>query len=97
MSSCQHENFEATVNVGRILKDNDADNPYRYSADVRVRCADCGKDFRFIGLPAGLDINGAATSVDGTEGRFAIAPAGEVISQLDDDADVTGFTIRRKA
>jgi hypothetical protein len=64
----------------------------RYSVDVRVQCADCGHKFRFIGLPAGLDLNGAAVSIDGTEARLAIAPKGEVVTPLE---GVGGFTVRR--
>ncbi|HKB35360.1 MAG TPA: hypothetical protein VKD72_02835 [Gemmataceae bacterium] len=41
---------------------------------MTIRCEQCGTPFRFIGLPAGLGLNGAAVSVDGTEARLAIAP-----------------------
>lgn len=87
--ACDHHNFFADVTVNRL------EDAGRFQADVRIRCKDCGTPFRFIGLPAGLDLNGAAVSVDGTEGRFAIAPKGQVVTPIDPDA-VGGFTIRRE-
>ena len=82
---CPHMNLSAAVDVAR-LED-------RFSADVRIQCIDCGVPFRFIGLPAGVDLNGAATSVDGTEARLAIAPKGEVVSEL--EGTPIGFTVRK--
>lgn len=87
--ACKHENFHATVDVSRLEREC----PMRYMADVRIACMDCGVPMRFIGLPGGLDLNGAATSADATEGRFAIAPKGEVIPPLSPDS-VHGFSIR---
>lgn len=84
---CEHDVFAAEVDVNR-LKDSG-----RFQADVRIKCKRCGTSFRFIGLPAGLDLNGASVSPDGTEGRFAIAPKGEVQSIV--DGAPMGFTIRR--
>lgn len=84
--SCLHEAFECDVTVNRL------EDVGRFSADVRIKCAQCGVPFRFIGLPHGLDLNGAAVSVDGAEAHLAIAPKGAVLSALD---GVTGFTLRR--
>lgn len=86
---CEHMNFEADVTVNRL------EDTGRFNADVRIVCAECRIPFRFIGLQAGVDLNGAAVSVDGTEARLAIAPKGEVVSLVDDGA-VGGFTIRRE-
>lgn len=87
VASCQHMNFDADVTVNRI------EDTGRFNADVKIVCADCKVPFRFIGLPTGLDMNGAAVSVDGCEGRFAIAPKGEVVTPLE---GVGGFTVRRE-
>lgn len=84
---CQHVNFVADVCVNRL------EDSGRFNADVRIMCEHCKLPFRFIGLPTGLDLNGASVSVDGCEGRFAIAPKGEVITPLD---GVGGFTVRRE-
>jgi len=85
---CEHHNFAADVTVNRL------EDSGRFTADVRIECADCGTPFRFIGLPCGVDLNGAAVSVDGTEGRLAVAPKGEVVTPIDPGA-VGGFTVRR--
>jgi len=83
---CAHPDFAAEVTVNRL------EDTGRFNADVRITCAACGVPFRFIGLPAGVDLNGAAVSVDGTEARLAVAPKGEVITPLE---GVGGFTVRR--
>jgi hypothetical protein len=86
---CEHMNFRANVTVNRMP------DVRRFNADVKINCADCGLPFRFIGLPCGVDLNGAAVSVGGTEARLCIAPAGEVMTPL--DGAVGGFTVRRTA
>lgn len=85
---CSHPDFRANVTVSRLQDSG------RFSADVTIRCAACGVPFRFLGLPAGLDLNGAAVSVDGTEARLAIAPPGEVNSFM--DGAPQGFSVRRE-
>lgn len=84
---CEHKYFAATVEVNRL------EDSGRFTADVRIVCSECQIPMRFIGLPFGVDLDGAAVSVDGTEGRFAIAPKGEVVSMI--DKGTTGFTARR--
>lgn len=83
---CPHESFNASVDVNRLVDSG------RFSADVRISCAQCGVPMRFIGLPGGLDLNGASVSADATEARLAIAPKGEVIPPL---ANVIGFSVRK--
>lgn len=91
--ACLHENFACECDVNR-LSSTEGGPINRFTMDVRVKCADCGLSFRFIGLPAGLDLNGAAVSVDGCEGRFAIAPKGQVVSVMENAP--MGFTVRRE-
>lgn len=63
--------------------------------DVRVICRDCGMPFRFIGLPAGVDLNGGATvSPNAEEARLVIAPKGEVIASIDGGC-ASGLTERK--
>ncbi len=88
LGQCQHENFAASVTVNRLQDSG------RFVADVRVTCADCSLPFRFIGLPCGVDLNGAAVSIDGTEARLCIAPKGEVVTPLESTA-CSGFTVRK--
>ncbi len=72
--ACQHMNFAANVNVGR-LTDGDDGPVTGYTAGVQVKCADCGLPFRFIGLPAGNHYAEPRVSVDATELRAPIEPA----------------------
>lgn len=88
MTKCSHPDFNANVEVTKFGDTN------RCTADVRIFCAVCGVPMRFIGLPTGVDLNGAAVSIDGEEGRFAIAPKGEVVSEL--EGTPHGFTVRKK-
>jgi hypothetical protein len=85
---CPHLNFAANVTVNRL------EDTGRFSADVTIRCTDCGEPFRFLGLPCGIDLNGATVSADGTEARLAIGTAETVASIVDGNCPV-GFTVRR--
>src|SRR5690554_2099322 len=87
--TCAHELFHANVNVIRMP------DVGRFNAEVRIKCARCGVPMRFIGLPAGLDLNGACVSVDGEEARLAIAPRGEVVTILEESTPAS-FTVRRR-
>lgn len=86
---CDHPDFHANVTVNRLQDTG------RFQADVTICCAQCHLPFRFIGLPAGLDLNGASTSADATEARLAIAPKGEVVSAIQ-GGQPTGFSVRRQ-
>lgn len=88
--NCKHENFTANVAVNRL------EDIGRFAADVRIECVDCGVPMRFIGLPCGVDLNGAAVNSDATEARLAIAPKEEVIPPIEGGKPV-GFSVRRKA
>jgi hypothetical protein len=88
MSACKHEDFNASVKVFRLTDSG------RFSADITIRCAQCDMPFRFLGLPAGVDLNGAAVSADGTEARLAIGTPETVANIIDGDCPV-GFTVRR--
>ncbi len=87
MDECQHLDFDAYVAVNRL------EDSGRFAADVRIECRDCRKPFVFKGLPPGVNLDGAAVSIDGTEARLAIAPQ-------DEDAPpwlgATGFSIKGK-
>lgn len=86
MSDCEHHSFAAEVDVARL------EISKRFMADIRIKCADCGKPMRFIGMPMGLDLNGCAVSPDGTEARLAIHPVNEQVPGLSDDCPA-GFNI----
>ena len=88
---CPHASFACECDVNR-LPTKDGGPVERYCLDVRVRCADCGLPFRFIGLPAGLDLNGASVSINAEEGHFAIGPKGQVVSVM--EGAPTGYSVR---
>lgn len=86
--NCPHEEFHADVRVDRL------EDSGRFCADITIKCVQCGTPFRFLGLPCGLDLNGAAVSVDGTEARLAIGTPETVANMLDGVCPL-GFTVRR--
>jgi hypothetical protein len=85
---CEHEVFAAEVDVNRLTDSG------RFQADVRIKCSQCGTPMRFIGLPCGLDLNGAATNPDATEARLAIGPKGQVIPFV--EGAPMGFSVRKE-
>lgn len=82
---CQHEEFHARVEVNRITDTG------RFSADITIKCTQCGTPMEFLGLQPGLDTHGARVSIDGTEARMAISPRGITPNPLQRMA----FNIRR--
>lgn len=70
-STCRHLAFEAFVTVNRL------EDTGRFSADVMIRCRDCGSPFRFLGLPSGVLTATPTVSIDGLELRAPIEPEGD--------------------
>jgi len=68
-----HKNFSTDL---KIIYFEEID---KYLAELVVECGECGCPMRFIGLPNGVDFNGAATSPDSVEGRFAMLPVDQPI------------------
>lgn len=94
--ACPHGRFAAEVNVNRIGEDdpgNDTGLPNHYSADIRIRCADCGEPFRWIGVTGGLSPSQPMCSVDETELRAPIRPAS---SDPDFGLGIPGFAITQR-
>lgn len=86
---CAHEQFDSLVTVNRL------EDSVRFVADVRIKCAQCGEPFRFLGLPTGLDLNGASVSVDGQEARLAIGTR-ETVANIIETPGPEMFTVRKK-
>jgi len=84
-NGCLHSEWRAEVKVNHIA---DVD---RYMVDVRVFCVHCNRNLRFLGLPAGVDMNLAAVSADGLEVCLAAVPEGDPVRAL--GADLRGFTM----
>lgn len=71
VKKCPHMNFDANVAVARL------EDSGRFNAEIKIKCTDCQKPFRFLGLKVGLDTEGAMISFDGTEAHLAIVPVDE--------------------
>ncbi|HDZ36843.1 MAG TPA: hypothetical protein ENH62_00890 [Marinobacter sp.] len=65
---CDHRNFEANVNVARI------EDVMEFMAEIKIKCADCGLDFHFKGVPMGMSYSHPMAEVGCTELRAPIAP-----------------------
>lgn len=70
---CPHEKFAASVEVAR-LAEREGGPVKGFSASIWVNCADCGEDFEWMGLPAGLSPREPRSSVDGRELRAPLRP-----------------------
>ena len=88
LEPCPHPDFAAAVGIHRLTNEHGVVTGY--AAEVRIKCSHCRRHFQFLGLPAGVDLQGATMSVDGLEARLAICPSGEKPSPLDRIAAVLG-------
>lgn len=68
--TCKHMNFSAYVAVARL------EDSGQFAAEIKIKCLDCDLPFQFLGLPPGVNLNGATVSIDGLEARIAISPMG---------------------
>lgn len=84
-SDCDHPEFAAIVDVNRF------EDSKGFMAEIRIRCSRCNLPFRFLGLPLGLHMAGAAMAVDGLEARIAIAPSDRSFHPL---SDVISFGVK---
>lgn len=73
-TTCKHERFAASVDVSR-LSETESGPITGYTADVRIKCAECGLRFRFVGIECGNSLFAPKVSVDATELRAPIEPA----------------------
>lgn len=68
-SECAHQEFDARVNIQRIVGTLDA------MAEITISCRQCGEPFRFRGVPMGLDFARPMCSIDSLELRAPIESA----------------------
>jgi hypothetical protein len=87
--ACEHPVASAVVDVSRLV--DTADGPATaFVADLRIACACCGEEFRFIGVRAGASGAEPRCSVDESELRIPIRPAS---SDPDFGLGIPGFAI----
>jgi hypothetical protein len=89
---CPHETFGVTAEINRIVANESAPEsaPVAFSADIKVRCEDCGESFRWIGLQAGMNPRRPMVSLDETELRAPLRPAS---ADPDFGPGIPGFAI----
>jgi hypothetical protein len=73
-ATCDHLRFVSQVRVSRLTQPAAQPGPVEFMADVTIECAECGAAFEFMGLPSGVNLQGAAVSPDHQEARLAIRP-----------------------
>jgi hypothetical protein len=85
---CEHENFAANVQVNRIT------DIKRFTADITVKCVDCGIPFEFVGVEeCGLSYNHPTVNPSAQELRIPIKPKGlEILPGI---KGPTGFKVER--
>lgn len=86
--TCEHLNFAAHVAVNRVTDDAGV-AVLHFMADVRIACADCGQQFRFVGLPGGYSADAPTVSIDAETAQLPIGPAESTMSPLDKIAQGT--------
>lgn len=74
LKECKHEQFEALTRVGR-LTDEVSGEVTSYTADIKIKCAQCNTPFEFVGVPVGSSLLKPMTSVDFAELRAPIRPS----------------------
>jgi hypothetical protein len=68
--ACLHDDFTAGL---RFVRFEDTGG---FMLEARINCKTCGVPMQFLGLRPGLDLQGAAVSLDGLELRIAVCPEG---------------------
>ena len=74
--ACPHDRYTVDLDV-RPLAGPDGRPVPGSLAELRIACADCREQFRFTGLPVGLDSGRPMVSPDHTELRAPIRPASQ--------------------
>lgn len=87
MNDCEHQNFNAFINVGRINRE-DGGPIVCYSADIRIACRDCGQELEFVGLPMGMSYYRPTVSIDGKEARIPLVIPGKSVPE-----GMAGFSV----
>lgn len=64
MSGCAHPDFEAHVEVSRLIASEAQPDVHAFHADITIRCAVCQAPFGWAGPPAGLSWSEPRCSVD---------------------------------
>ena len=72
-NSCKHLKFHVDAAVSRLTKE-EGGPVLGFTADIKIRCADCWQSFAFLGLESGSSPNRPMVSFGGDELRAPITP-----------------------
>ena len=67
---CEHRDFRVRMEVSSF------EDTWRFTAAVRIECAECGEPFRFLGVTAGVALRHPTVSKNGLELVAPIEPLG---------------------
>lgn len=71
--NCQHLDFGAEVHVNR-LSEGEGGPVTRFTADVRIVCAQCGCRMTFSGLPHQINLDEPTVGLCGLEASLPLKP-----------------------
>lgn len=73
-SPCQHEDFITVANIFRLSAETGG-SITGFTAEINIRCSECGQEFEWIGPNMGSSPFEPTVSFDGTVLRAPIKPA----------------------
>lgn len=76
VSECPHEDFDSVVVVNRLADQH----PMVFMVDFKINCTHCGRPFRFVGMPGGLNFKKPMCSPDAVEAHLPIEPSSSLAS-----------------
>lgn len=76
IGKCEHLTFTAHVDVNRLMDEKDENLVRAFVADIRVKCADCGLPFEWVGFSAGYRGDEARVDTSAQELRAPLKPKG---------------------
>jgi hypothetical protein len=76
--SCLHEQFECHCDVTRLTA-GEGGPINGYTADIRIKCIECGMPFEFVGVPGGYSHRQPMCSFDATKLRAPIRPSSDPV------------------
>ena len=88
---CDHFEFKVNCQVARL------EDVGKFQLEIKVHCIQCKMPFKFVGLKPGLDLEGAAMSIDALEASLSILPSDKIVSPVQKIAnEVHGFHVQER-
>lgn len=80
--NCKHMNFIANTKIARLMDDDNSEVITGFSAEIRIKCGECGLPFEFICVPGGYSPTQPMVNFDSTELRAPIKPSSDPVDQV---------------